>query len=180
MSKTLKIFLFSLFGAVLGVFALGAASNIGRDDKKDEETVAEEVTLETFQDPTKYTEVAAQQGDLVAGNWYRVYEGNEFYIDDWANEGCYFQCPAAAELTEGDFDTVVFYYRGSQETVENYTFTGKVYASGGIQNAGGAYMDIYIECCVFTVADVEYAIADGSIVSNSMNPVGVYQLVPNA
>ena len=180
MSKHLKIFLWSLIGALLGVFALGAVSNIGRDDeKKDEETVAE-VTLETFQDSTLYTEVAAEQGELVAGNWYRVYAGHEFYLDDWANEGCYFYCPATTDLTEGDLDEVVFYYHGNKETIEDYTFTGKVYSSGGIQNDGGAYMDIYLEYCVFTVAGSSYAISSGSIVSNSMNPVGVYQLVPNA
>lgn len=172
MSKTLKIFLFSLFGAVLGVFALGAASNIGRDgDKKDEETVAEEVTLETFQDPTKYTEVEVQAGEYVAGNWYRISQGMGFYLEDVESSGFYLDTGANYGA---DVDWIVAINRG--QPVYDLDFVHKVYAVEGTQ----AYMDFYVELgASYDFNGTVVEITEESILMVD-STIGISRLVPNA
>lgn len=172
MNKHLKIFLWSLVGSIVGVVAFGAISNIGRDgEKKDEETKVE-VTLQTFQDPTKYTEVAAQVGDKVAGNWYRIYANSIFSWDNMETTTGTWLC------LDSEGGLAVHYGSNCQIPVETYC----CYTETEI----GGYVDLYLPVGDYIFVTGEdntednknnYPISESSTISSVSGTV--YQLIPN-
>lgn len=130
MSKTLKIFLYSLIGALVGVIGFGAISSVTRGEDKKEETVAE-ATFETFQDSTKYKEIAAKEGDAVANRWIRIYDGSTMWIDGIFNdEGAGFTFNSNDTEYIGQFHgaeaRVDFEYRSYETYVDFYLSEGDI------------------------------------------------------